>query len=212
MKESSPNGNQGDHPTPDANEERVTTPESEDDVTLDASQDASEAEEPCATDESEIQRLERELATAHDAALRSHAELDNYRKRSFRELEEQRKYAGLPLMRDLLPVLDNLDRAIQAAEQSDSSSGLLEGVSMVAQHLHSVLDQHACKRIEAKGSAFDPNLHEAIGQLHCSDIPAGSVAEVTTVGYELHGRVVRPSQVFVSLGPAEEQPEDNEAE
>jgi molecular chaperone GrpE len=156
--------------------------------------------------------LRDQLQEAQQRALRLGAELDNFRKRSFREMEDQRKYASLPLMRDLLPVVDNLDRAIQAAEQSESSTGLLEGVSMVAQHLHSVLDQHGCKRIEAKGSLFDPNLHEAIGQLHCSEFPAGTVAEATTVGYELHGRVVRPSQVFVSLGPAEDKPADEDSD
>ncbi len=212
MVRSSANQRQDEPREPKADEGQVAPPETGDEAVGAADSDQSSEAKSDSTDASEIQRLEQELAAAHDAALRSHAELDNFRKRSFRELEEQRKYAGISLMRDLLPVLDNLDRAIQAAEQSENSTGLLEGVSMVAQHLHSVLDQHGCKRIEAKGSAFDPNLHEAIGQVHCSEFPAGVVADATTVGYELHGRVVRPSQVFVSLGPAAEQPTDNEAD
>ncbi len=204
MVRSSANQNQDDSSGSDTSFGQVAKPESRDETGEEPSSASCADASPCSSGEAELRRLEQELAVAHDAALRSHAELDNFRKRSFRELEEQRKYAGLSVMRDLLPVLDNLDRAIQAAEQNESSSGLLEGVSMVAQHLHSVLEQHHCKRIEAKGSAFDPNLHEAIGQLHCSEFPAGLVAEVTTVGYELHGRVVRPSQVFVSLGPADD--------
>lgn len=212
MVKSSANQNQGEQSESQVDNEQIATPQAEGDAAQAAFSCQCAEGSDCSTDESELRRLEQELAVAHDAALRSHAELDNFRKRSFRELEEQRKYAGLSLMRDLLPVLDNLDRAIQASEQNESSTGLLDGVSMVAQQLHSVLDQHGCKRIEAKGSTFDPNLHEAIGQLHCSEFAAGLVAEATTVGYELHGRVVRPSQVFVSLGPAEQQPADNETE
>ena len=158
--------------------------------------------------EEELQRLEEELAVAHDGALRAQAELENFRKRSFRELEEERKYACLPLMRDLLPVVDNLERAIQAAEQSTSSAGLLDGVKMVAQQLLTILGQHQCERIDAYGSIFDPNMHEAIGQLHCDTHPAGRVAEVALDGYKIHNRVVRPPQVFVSLGPAEERESD----
>jgi molecular chaperone GrpE len=160
--------------------------------------------EQSASLEQQLQRLEEELALAHDGALRAQAELENFRKRSFRELEEERKYACLPLMRDVLPVVDNLNRAIQAAEQNDGSSGLLDGVKMVAQQLLAVLEQHQCKRIEAQGATFDPNMHEAIGQLHCDTYPSGAVAEVALEGYQLHNRVVRPPQVLVSLGPAEE--------
>ena len=214
MVKSSANQNQDDQSTAGGGFGQTSasesTPQSQDETGEVSSSTPCEDSGPVLSVEEEVRRLEQELAVAHDAALRSHAELDNFRKRSFRELEDLRKHAGLPLMRDLLPVLDNLDRAIQAAEQNESSAGLLEGVSMVAQQLHSVLDQHQCKRIEAKGHPFDPNLHEAIGQLHCSEFPAGLVAEATTVGYELHGRVVRPSQVFVSLGPAEDQAADSE--
>ena len=153
----------------------------------------------------ELKRLEEELALAHEGALRAQAELANFRKRSLRELGDQRKFASLPLMRDLLPVMDNLDRAIQAAEQNESSAGLLDGVKMVAQQLLTILEQHQCKRIDARGSTFDPNMHEAIGQLHCDTQPPGRVAEVALEGYQLHNRVVRPPQVFVSLGPAEQK-------
>ena len=167
------------------------------------------SEDVCAGDstslDQELKRLEEELALAHDGALRAQAELVNFRKRSFRELEEERKFASLPLMRNLLPVVDNLERAIQAAEQSENSAGLLDGVKMVAQQLLTILEQHQCKRIDAKGSTFDPNMHEAIGQLHCETQPPGSIAEVALDGYQLHNRVVRPPQVFVSLGPAEQK-------
>jgi molecular chaperone GrpE len=155
--------------------------------------------------QAEMQRLEDELAAAHDRALRAHAELDNYRKRTARQMEEERKYATLTLVRDLLPVVDNLERAMQAAEQNQNGAGLLQGVTLVVQQLASVLERHDCQRIDAKGSAFDPHLHNAIGQMPSAELPAGVVAEVALAGYRMHDRVVRPAQVLVSTGlaPAE---------
>ena len=155
---------------------------------------------------SQIEQLQSQLVEAEDRILRAHAELDNYRKRANRLLQEETKYAPLPLVRDLLPVVDNLERAIQSAEQAGGSAGLLEGVKMVAQQLQLVLEQHHCRRIEAKGAAFDPHLHEAIAQISSEDLPPGTVAEVTVTGYQLHDRIVRPAHVLVSTRPAAESP------
>jgi molecular chaperone GrpE len=142
-----------------------------------------------------------ELAAANDRVLRSQAELENFRKRTRRELDDQRRFANLPLLGDLLPVLDNLDRAVEASEQSDSTSGLLTGVKMVSSQLLAVLLQHGCLPIEADGVAFDPNLHEAIGKEPSAETAEGTVTRVTRVGYQLHDRVVRPPQVLISSGP-----------
>ena len=161
-----------------------------------AAQDAAEAESPDAT----VDRLERELAEASDRALRIQAELENYRKRMQRELAEERKYAIVPLANDLLAVVDNLERAIAAAQNSGEGKGLLEGVKMVATQLEALLAQHQCRRIDAAGQPFDPNLHQAIGQ-EPSDQPAGIVTRAVQSGYKLHDRVIRPAQVFVSSGP-----------
>ncbi|HPM85450.1 MAG TPA: nucleotide exchange factor GrpE [Candidatus Anammoximicrobium sp.] len=155
---------------------------------------------------SQIEQLQSQLAEAEDRILRAHAELDNYRKRANRLLQEETKYAPLPLVRDLLPVVDNLERAIQSAEQTGGSAGLLEGVKMVAQELQLVLEQHHCRRIEAQGAAFDPHLHEAIAQIPSKDLTPGTVAEVTVTGYQLHDRIVRPAQVLVSTRPTAESP------
>jgi molecular chaperone GrpE len=150
----------------------------------------------------EIARLTAELQAAQDRALRLQAEMENFRRRLYRQMEDERKYATVPLLRDLLGVMDNLDRAIQAAEQSNSAAGLLEGVKMVAQQFHGSLEQHHCLRIAAQGEPFDPNLHQAIGQMPSGEFPAGVVAEVAQAGYRLHDRVVRPAQVLVSTGAA----------
>jgi len=169
---------------------------------------AAAAAESAAADRGppQAEQLQRQLAEAEDRVLRAYAELDNYRKRANRLLQEETKYAPLPLIRDLLPAVDNLVRAIQSAEQSGGSAGLLEGVKMVAQQLHQVLERHNCRRIEAHGCPFDPHLHEAVTQVSNPDLPPGTVAEVLQTGYQLHDRIVRPAQVLVSTGPGSEPP------
>jgi molecular chaperone GrpE len=170
-------------------------------------QDAGSSEQetansPAAADlDEELARLAEELEAANERTIRAHAELENFRKRVYREMEDERKYAGLPLLRSLLPVLDNLQRAILAAEQTPDVQGLLEGVKLVSQQLDNVLQQHHCKRIDAKGKLFDPHLHEAIAQFPSQEVPRGAVIDVTQAGYLLHDRVVRASQVLVSAGP-----------
>jgi molecular chaperone GrpE len=171
--------------------------------------DASKTE--TLTVEQELDQLRSKLDEANGLYLRSRAELENFRKRSRREMDGERRYAGLSVMRDLLSVLDNLQRAIEAAEKSEGASGLLEGVKMVADQLLGVLEQHNCKQIEAIGAAFDPNLHEAIGQLPSDEHPVNTVTQETRIGYQLHDRVIRPSQVFVSTGAAENASKDESA-
>jgi molecular chaperone GrpE len=150
--------------------------------------------------DSKLAELEVDLAAANERVVRAQAELENFRKRVYREMEEERKYASLPLLQGLLPVIDNLDRAMESAEKNHDVQGLLEGVRLVAQQFRSVLQQHHCTMIEAKGKLFDPHLHEAIAQLPSQDVPAGSVIDTTLPGYVLHDRVVRASQVLVSAG------------
>jgi molecular chaperone GrpE len=135
--------------------------------------------------------------------LRTEAELDNYRKRVQREAEELRRYQALPLARELLPGLDNLGRALAAAETSKNVEDLLTGVSMVARQLEDILVRNSVEPIEALGQPFDPNLHEALGQMPSSDYPAMTVVQELERGYTLHDRVVRPSKVMISSGPPE---------
>jgi molecular chaperone GrpE len=143
-------------------------------------------------------QLQAELQAAMDRELRCHAELDNFRKRAARELEDCRRYADLSLLRDLLPVLDDVERAIQAAQQNAEAGALLDGFKMVQQHLEDVLKRHHCQPIEALGAPFDPHLHHAVMQQPSDEHPANTVVVVTQNGYRLHDRVVRPSQVIVS--------------
>lgn len=152
---------------------------------------------------SEIDRLRAELQEAKDQTLRIRAELENYRKRAARQMQEELRYANMPLIRDLLPVWDNVGRAIEAAEKTHETASLLEGFKMVAGQLESVLALHHCTQIEALEAPFDPNLHEAISQQPSDAHPANTVLQVTQTGFRLHDRVVRPSQVIVSAAVPE---------
>jgi molecular chaperone GrpE len=151
----------------------------------------------------EIEKLRDELAQAKDRILRLQAELDNFRKRSSRELHEQLRYANQGLLRDLLPVLDNACRAIEATEKSTDGAALLDGFKLLRQQLEGVLTRHHCQKIEALNQSFDPHSHEAIYQQASADHPPQTVISVTQDGYRLHDRVVRPSQVIVSTTPKE---------
>lgn len=173
------------HPPPEQAEMETAKPQAEG------------AAKPQAVEENAAQ-LRAELEAAKDRALRCHAELDNYRKRAARESEERLRYANLGLLRDLLPVVDNVERAIAAAEQSADASALLEGFQMVNRQLEDVLRRHHCRHIEALHMPFDPNLHHAVMQQPSDEYPPNTVLTVTQSGYQLHDRVVRPSQVIVS--------------
>jgi molecular chaperone GrpE len=167
--------------------------------------DASDFREQASADESEgsdIEQLRADLHEATDRVLRAQADLENYRKRARRELEEERRYANLPLLRDLLPVVDNIQRAIAAAEKSSEAGGLLDGIRMVAGSLDSTLARHHCQRIAALNQPFDPAVHEAIAQQPVANLAPHTVVAVAQEGYVLHDRVVRPAQVVVSTVPA----------
>ncbi len=150
-----------------------------------------------------VQKLRAELDVAKDREIRCHAELDNYRKRAARELEERLRYANMSLMRDLVPVLDNVERAIQAAGQNADAAALLDGFKMVQQQLEEALRRHHCQPIEALHVPFDPHVHHAVMQQPSDEHPANTVLMVTQNGYKLYDRVVRPSQVIVSIAKGE---------
>ena len=163
------------------------------------------AEEPVKEAEDELSALKRELAEAKDKTLRTFAELENFRKRSARTLQDELKYANMSLIRDMLPVMDNLLRAIEAAEKQDQAGelteqgkALLDGVKMVVEQFNTVLGKHNCTPIEAVNQPFDPNFHQAITQMPSADVAPNTVLMETQKGYVLHDRVVRPSQVIVS--------------
>lgn len=161
--------------------------------------DETHTSEPPVQEQLKAALAERDQA--HDRWLRTQAELENYRKRVQRELEDVRKYQGLSLVRDLLPALDNLERAIRAAETSNSVDELVAGMKMVLKQHEDVLASHRVVPIPAVGQAFDPNLHEAVQQLPTSEQPPMTVLQELQRGYQLGDRVVRPAQVIVACAP-----------
>ena len=158
---------------------------------------SAEQEEPELTD---TEQLREELATANDRALRAAAELENFRRRSRQQIEDERRYAAMPLIQSLLPALDNIDRAIEASDGSDGGEGLLDGFKIVATQMQGALAEFDCTMIEALGQPFDPNWHEAILQQPSDEYDNGVVMMVTETGYKMHDRVVRPAKVIVSTG------------
>jgi len=135
--------------------------------------------------------------------LRAHAELDNYRKRVQRERDEERRYAAGTLARDVLPVFDNLQRAIAAAEKGGTVDDLRQGVQIVLQQGLETLARHQITRIPAEGEPFDPNYHEALTQIPSAEHPPMTVLQEVEAGYKLHDRILRPSKVIVSSAPPE---------
>ncbi|MEO0529078.1 MAG: nucleotide exchange factor GrpE [Planctomycetota bacterium] len=157
-------------------------------------------------DEGEGPSVEEQLKAAEDRSLRLQAELQNVLNRSRREVEEVRKYGALGIAKDLLPAIDNIDRALAAAEIGDEeadSGSLANGFRLVREQLIGVLKDHGCEAIDTSpGTAFDPSFHEAILQQPSDEVEAGAIVMAAQSGYKLHDRVVRAAQVIVSSGPA----------
>ncbi len=148
----------------------------------------------------ELQRLRAEAEESRQVALRSQAELENFRKRMRREMDDERRYAEQKLLTDLLSVVDNITRAIQAAEKTAGAQSVIDGIRLVQQQLDKVLVQHNCVRIDALNKPLDPMIHQAIMQQPSDTVEAGHITLIAQDGYQLFDRCVRPAQVIVSTG------------
>jgi len=146
----------------------------------------------------EVEQLRSELEEARNRTLRALADLENYRTRVNRQMAEERKYASIDFMRELLPVWDNIGRALEAVAVTHNLESLVEGVQMVHSQFLEVLKKHHCEKIEAKFQQFDPNIHASVTQIPCAEHPANTVIEEVQTGFRLYDRVVRPSQVVLS--------------
>jgi molecular chaperone GrpE len=163
--------------------------------------EAVEGVERGASDTSaDVERLECEIADLRDRSIRTLADFDNYRKRAERERQEMRRYALLEPMRELVEVVDNLERAAAAAGSADD---LKQGVDMILRQLGDFLRRHGVVPIEAEGQPFDPAFHEAVSRQESDEIDEPTVAQELQKGYRLHERLVRPARVVVAV-PAED--------
>ncbi len=160
-------------------------------------------EEPVVEEEplSPEELLREEVANFKDKWLRAVAETENVRKRSRRELTDSRRFAQADILRSFLVVQDNMERALQSMDSDENDQdvkSLRDGVEMIVNSFHGVLKDKGVSVIEAKGSEFDPALHEAIGQLPAEDMAPDQVLEVVQQGYKFGDMVLRAARVIVS--------------
>ncbi|HEY8505038.1 MAG TPA: nucleotide exchange factor GrpE, partial [Gemmataceae bacterium] len=165
----------------------------------------AEAQPPPAPEVEELrqraEQAERERDECVNLLKAKQAEFENYQKRAARDREQERAYAAAPLAAELLPVLDNLERALDAARQAGDDGPLAQGVQATYAQMLDVLRRFGVNRIEAQGRPFDPHLHEAVAQQPSADLPPQSVLQVYRQGYTIHDRVLRPASVVVSAAP-----------
>lgn len=178
---------------PDEGEEKLSTFE----------QENKEEESP-----SEIEKLRQDLVAKeleakknYDLYLRQVAELENFKKRVAREKEEAIRYGNEALVKDLLPVLDNLERAVEHAELGGNGKPLLAGIELVLKGFLEVLEKHGVTQISAKGEPFNPQKHEAFAQVESTDHEPNTVVEELHKGYFMADRLLRPSLVSVAKLP-----------
>jgi len=163
--------------------------------------DSADSAKPSVEDE-----LRQELAKANDRYLRMAADFDNFRKRQVKERQDLIAYANESMVLDILPVLDNLERALTASGGSkdtvEGQAGVIRGVELTMRMFHQILSRSGVERMKAVGQKFDPHHHEAIAQVLTDEAEPETVVEEAEAGYSLNARVIRPAKVKVAKPPA----------
>jgi molecular chaperone GrpE len=154
--------------------------------------------------EPDFEELKRQLEDKQDRLLRALAETENLRRRAQRDREDYVKYATETLLRDIIPVLDNLDRALAAARAAGETGTMVSGVELIQRELLRVLEKSGLTRYSAMGERFDPTRHEAIARVASAGSAPDTVVHETAAGYLLNGRVLRPAMVAVAGAPDED--------
>src|SRR5579872_3542763 len=163
--------------------------------------------EPSTVGPEQLDELKQRAAKADenwDRLLRTTADFDNFKKRAAREKQEAIRYANEALLEKLVPVLDNFDAALSAAQAGSNSAAqsLQTGVAMIFQQLKKVLVESGLEEVDATGQKFDPNLHEAVSQQESAQVPEGHVVQQLRKGYKLRDRLLRPATVVVAKKPS----------
>jgi len=169
-----------------------------DDSATDSEEGAEDLSAPPLSLEEKLAAAERLAQENHERFLRAAAELDNFRKRKEREVSDLRKYANQMLLRELLGVVDNLERALAASLENSEPEGLREGIEMTLKELLKIFDQFKVTPIESHEQPFDPNHHEAVMQEPSDAFPPNTVVRELQKGYMLRDRLLRPAMVVVS--------------
>jgi molecular chaperone GrpE len=162
------------------------------------------AESDARSPEVELEEARRELQDRQDRLLRALAETENVRRRIERTADDRVRYANEGLLRDLIPVLDNFDRALTAARAAGGAANVVEGVELIQREVLRVLERHGLTRYSALGQPFDPARHEAIARVTSGEAAPDTVVGETGPGYLLNGRVLRPALVAVAGAPDED--------
>ena len=151
--------------------------------------------------------LEKEKGELYDRLLRTAADFDNFKKRTRKEMDEARLKSREEVLREVLPGIDNLERAIGAAAGVAGAAGVIDGIKLVLRQFQSALERFDVRGFDSVGQPFDPARHEAISQIETTEFPAGSVAAEMQRGYLMGNRLLRPALVAVAKAPAQPEPE-----
>ena len=193
----------------EVSEPEIVTEAPEETMTEEAEESAiKEAISPLTKLKNELEAARAETSNNWDLYLRERADLENARKRHLRDKEDALRFANDRLLKEMIPVLDNLERAVEHAGQGDDGNqGLLEGVNMTINQFRKALEAFGVKPIIAIGADFDPNLHQAMGQIESAEQAPNTVVSEFQKGYLLHDRLLRPSLVMLAKAPADETTE-----
>lgn len=174
-------------------------------------QGAAEQPEQAASEasvEQDMEQMVADLAAAKEQVLRTQAEMQNLRRRLERDVENAHKYALEKFVGELLPVVDNLERAIQAIDETnDEFKAVGEGIELTLKSFLDVLDRFKVAPVDPKGESFDPELHQAMSMLELQEVKPNTVIDVFQKGYTLNGRLVRPAMVVVAKPSAKKEGE-----
>ena len=157
----------------------------------------------------ELTSKTEECKAINDKYLRLAAEFENYKRLTQRDQREQIRFGNEQLLKELLPVVDNMERAIKAARTNGSDSALVQGVELTLKQLSGILAKFGVQAIETAGQDFDPSAHQAVSYGPSNDVPANKVLDEFQKGYRLHDRILRAAMVSVSSGPAQRNEHDS---
>ncbi len=160
-------------------------------------------------DKDDHKGVEDQLNEQKEKVLRLSAEFENFKKRKQREIDEFKKFANETVFRQVLSVVDNLERAIDSATDAVEETSLLEGVKLTHKELLKLFDSFSVKLVEAENQPFDPNFHQAVTHAQNNDVPDNTVTKVLQKGYLLHDRLLRPAMVVVSKRVEKQTQESN---
>lgn len=174
--------------------------------------DKEKTDDPLKVMEARLESMEQESKDSHDRFLRVSAEFENYKKRAAREMNDFRKFANESFAKAMLPVVDNLDRAIESSSDDDhSNSSVVEGVNMTLKEILKIFEQFGVKPFESLGKTFDPAVHQAVMQEESDDHPEKTILNELEKGYMIHDRLLRPAMVVVSK-KTESENQENQAQ